>query len=106
MREIKYAEALREALAEEMRRDARVLGLDLHWLYRKLNALSPFSHNGEFEYSLTAGKHLTVFKLQTPRGEYRFGTPICYEDATPYVIRNYVWGGARRRVRTDARSGG
>jgi len=79
-------------------RQARFLGFDLHWLYRRLNALSPFSHGGQLEYSLTPGSELTVFELPTGRGTYRFGTPICYEDATPRVIRRFVWDGWRRRV--------
>lgn len=79
-------------------RQRKFLGIDLHPLYRQLNALSPFSHGGQIEYSLTPGSELTVFELHTPAGSYRFGTPICYEDATPYIIRRFVWEGARRRV--------
>lgn len=70
-----------------------------HWLYLRLNALSPFSGaGGEIEYSLTPGEEMTVFELETGAGKTRFGTPICYEDAMPYLIRNYVWNGAERRV--------
>lgn len=79
-------------------RQARFLGFDLHWLYRWLNRLSPFSRNGQLEYSLTPGAELTVFGLETPQGTYRFGVPICYEDATPYIIRRFVWDGSTRRV--------
>lgn len=79
-------------------RQAKWLGFDLHWLYRWLNKLSPFSRGGQVEYSLTPGAELTVFELATPTGSYRFGVPICYEDATPYVIRRFVWDGGRRRV--------
>jgi len=79
-------------------RQARFLGLDLHWLYRWLNRLSPFSQGGQIEYSLTPGSELTVFELQTATGTYRFGVPICYEDATPYIVRRFVWEGHRRRV--------
>lgn len=79
-------------------RQAKFLGLDLHWLYRWLNSLSPFSDGGRIEYSLTPGSELTVFELQTPAGTRRFGVPICYEDVTPYVIREFVWDGGRRRV--------
>lgn len=84
-------------------RRGRFLGLDLHWLYRRLNALSPFSQGGQIEYSLTPGERFTVFDLQTASGPRRFGTPICYEDATPYVIRGFVWArtpeyGWQRRV--------
>ncbi len=79
-------------------RQARFLGLDLHRLYRWLNSLSPFSNGGRLEYSLTSGDELTVFELQTDTGTYTFGTPICYEDVTPYIIRKFVWDGGRRRV--------
>ena len=70
----------------------------LHWLYVWLNKLSPFSNRGEVEYSLTPGRELTVFDLAAPSGTFRFGTPICYEDVMPYVIRRYVWAGRERRV--------
>jgi apolipoprotein N-acyltransferase len=79
-------------------RRARFLGLDLHWLYRALNKLSPFSDGGKREYSLTPGNESTVFALDTPDGNYRFGTPICYEDTTPYLVRQFVWDGSHRRV--------
>lgn len=78
-------------------RNMSVWGVDLHWLYRRLNDLSPFSQGGKNEYSLWPGSEYTVFELPVP-GAPRFGTPICYEDAMPYLIRNYVWGGGRRRV--------
>lgn len=70
----------------------------LHWLYRWLNSLSPFSDGGTREYSLTPGAVFKAFTLETPGGTYRFGTPICYEDVTPYVARRFTWDGARRRV--------
>lgn len=79
-------------------RQQRFLGLDLHPLYRWLNSLSPFSQGGKIEYSLWAGRELTVFEVECGGGRYRFGTPICYEGAMPYVIRDYVWGGGERRV--------
>ena len=79
-------------------RQAKFLGFDLHWLYRWLNRLSPFSYGGKKDYSLTPGSKLTAFELATASGTYRFGVPICYEDATPDLIRRYVWAGARRRV--------
>lgn len=69
-----------------------------HWLYVWLNGLSPFSGGGRHEYSLSYGREYTVFDLQTPERLYRFGTPICYEDVMPYIIRNYVWDGGLRRV--------
>lgn len=81
----------------------------LHWLYVWLNSLSPFSRGGTIHYSLTPGDALTVFRWSTPNSTRptstdpldvlgTFGTPICYEDVMPYVIRNYVWDGPRRRV--------
>ncbi len=70
-----------------------------HWLYLWLNQLSPFSDGGTYEYSLTPGDELTVFELETRDGQgYRFGTPICYEDVMPYLVREYVWGADGRRV--------
>ena len=80
-------------------RQARFLGIDLHyWLYRPLNKLSPFSDGGTIEYSLTPGHEFTAFDLETPKRTYTFGTPICYEDTTPYVIRDFTWDGPERRV--------
>ena len=79
-------------------RNARFLGLDLHWLYRLLNELSPFSYGGTIEYSLTPGERYTVFEVATDSGTARFGVPICYEDTVPYVPRRYVWDGGQRRV--------
>jgi len=79
-------------------RSARFLGLDLHWLYRLLNDLSPFSQGGRVEYSLWPGERYTAFELALPGRTYRFGTPICYEDVTPYLIRKYVWESGNRRV--------
>ncbi|MCK4342768.1 MAG: hypothetical protein KAY37_13705 [Phycisphaerae bacterium] len=70
----------------------------LRWLYLWLNSLSPFSHGGRVEYSLTPGEQFTVFELQVEDQTYTFGTPICYEDVTPYVIREFTWDGPRRRA--------
>jgi len=80
-------------------RQEKWLGIDLHyWLYRPLNALSPFSYGGKYEYSLSAGKEYTIFELPVGGRTYRFGTPICYEDTTPYLVRGFVWDGAMRRA--------
>ncbi len=79
-------------------RNARLLGLSLHPLYVWLNRLSPFSYGGKIEYSLWPGSELTAFELDVDGRTYRFGTPICYEDVMPYLIREYVWGGGERRV--------
>lgn len=79
-------------------RNARLLGMDLHWLYRWLNSLSPFSEGGKREYSLWRGQTYTIFTLQADGRTWRFGTPICYEDTMAYVCRNFVWDGSERRA--------
>ncbi len=80
-------------------RQATFLGIDLHyWLYKPLNALSPFSDQGRVEYSLWPGEHYHVFQVSAGQRTYRFGTPICYESTTPYIVRNFVWAGRQRRV--------
>lgn len=79
-------------------RNTRFLGLNLHWLYRRLNRLCPLSHGGTIEYSLTPGERYTVFELEAEQGSTRFGVPICYEDTVPYVPRRYIWEGGERRV--------
>lgn len=72
----------------------------LHFLYRWLNALSPFSQGGKFDYSLTPGVEYTLFKVNAAHDgrTYRFGTPICYEDVMPYVSRNLVWKNGERQA--------
>jgi len=40
------------------------------------------------------GKEFTVFELPTKGGTFRFGAPICFEDAFPDVCRRYFEGGA------------
>jgi apolipoprotein N-acyltransferase len=79
-------------------RNATFLGIDLHWLYRVLNRVSPFSHGGEYEYSLWPGEEYLVFELDAAGQPRRFGVPICYEDTVPYLARNFVWQGGERRV--------
>lgn len=79
-------------------RNAEVLGFDLHWLYRWLNRLSPFSDGGTIEYSLFSGENCTIFHLDTNGTATKFGTPICYEDTVPPVMRSFVWEGGRRRA--------
>ncbi len=75
----------------------------LRFLYLWLNGLSPFGAGG-FEYSLTAGEEVGIFDMTTA-GEngrsYRFGTPICYEDVMPYVIRRFVWDREKSVKRVD-----
>jgi apolipoprotein N-acyltransferase len=79
-------------------RNARFLGLNLHWLYRRLNQLCPLSRGGTIEYSLTPGERYTVFELASGGTGARFGVPICFEDTFPYVARRFVWGGGQRRA--------
>lgn len=79
-------------------RNARFAGIRLHWLYKFLNRLSPFSFGGTFDYSLWPGDQYTVFTLSVDGQAARFGVPICYEDVMPYVMRNFAWDGGRRRV--------
>ncbi len=79
-------------------RNTRLAGMSLHWLYRWLNQLSPFSDGGKIEYSLWPGDEYTIFTLPTASGELRFGVPICYEDVMPEVVRQFVWAGGQRRA--------
>jgi len=79
-------------------RQEKVLGFDLHWLYRLLNRLSPFSQGGTIEYSMWPGSGFTTFDLNAGGRVWKFGTPICYEDVMPYVSRGFVWDGPRRRA--------
>lgn len=73
----------------------------LHSLYRKLNAMTPWGADG-YEYSLTAGRTLTIFTMNAPSQngrEYRFAVPICYEDVIPDLIRRFVIGpDGRKRI--------
>jgi apolipoprotein N-acyltransferase len=84
------------------------------WLFRQLGRFLPEGYS--LSYSLEHGTRYTVFemapketsgsdsqletsnlKLQTP---YRFGVIICYEDAIPYVARNFTLDD-RGRKRVD-----
>jgi len=70
-----------------------------HWLYEQLKRFTPKEYQND--YSLEHGTDYTVFEMTTPIGPtepnapappkttYRFGTIICYEDAIPYVARNF-----------------
>jgi apolipoprotein N-acyltransferase len=72
-----------------------------NWLYQQLKRFAPDEYN--YDYSLEHGTHYTIYQMTTPiRGAepnvapqkpestYRFGTIICYEDAIPYVARNFA----------------
>jgi apolipoprotein N-acyltransferase len=92
-----------------------------NWLYQQLKRFAPEEYN--YDYSLEHGTRYTIFEmdpnevssvkfevpsdpsqlptsnlpLQTP---YRFGVIICYEDAIPYVARNFALD-RRGRKRVD-----
>ena len=60
-----------------------------------LKYVSPY----DFDYSLTAGRKLTVFDVSDREGpSVRIATPICYEDVTPGIVRRMVYApdGAKR----------
>ncbi len=79
-------------------RNGRFLGFDIHWLYKWLNSLSPFSNGGKIEYTLTPGKMPTVFDLVADDDVFHFAVPICYEDVMPYMARRFVYGQEGKRV--------
>lgn len=63
-----------------------------HWLYRRLNALTPWGQQG-VEYSLGAGSGFTSFEFAARSQDgrrYRAGTPICYEEIMPYIGREFA----------------
>ena len=55
------------------------------WLYRLFMVFSPY----EYDYTLTAGEHYTVFRIDDEHGgtAWRFGVLICYEDTSATVTR-------------------
>ncbi len=72
-----------------------------NWLYQQLKRFAPEEYN--YDYSLERGRHYTIYEMtapvhsvepnvasQTSQSTYRFGTIICYEDAIPYVARNFA----------------
>lgn len=65
-----------------------------NWLYQQLKRFAPSEY--DYDYSLEHGTDYTIFDMATPVGPaepnalYRFGTIICYEDAIPYVARNFA----------------
>lgn len=86
-----------------------------NWLYQQLKRFTPEEYN--YDYSLEHGTDYTIFEMSTPieRGEpnlaetwtqndgphstYHFGVIICYEDAIPYVARNFALdSNGRKRV--------
>ncbi|GJM27359.1 MAG: apolipoprotein N-acyltransferase [Phycisphaerae bacterium] len=66
----------------------------LRFVYLWLNQFLPFG-TSDYEYSLTAGTEFTTFSMKAPSQqgkEYRFATPICYENVMPYIPRAFVTG--------------
>ncbi len=73
-----------------------------NWLYEQLKRFAPKEY--QYDYSLEHGTNYTVFEMTTPiqpadansplpgadSATYRFGVIICYEDAIPYVARNFA----------------
>lgn len=58
------------------------------WLHHLLLSLTPFGPNDD--YSLTPGKKWRRFTLSASGHQWRFGTPICYEDAMPRPARMFA----------------
>ncbi len=66
----------------------------LRFVYLWLNQFLPFG-DSDYEYSLTAGSEFTMFSMKAAsqgNKEYRFATPICYENVMPYIPRKFVTG--------------
>ncbi len=65
-----------------------------NWLYQQLKRFAPSEYN--YDYSLEHGTEYTIYDMATPidvtdpNALYHFGTIICYEDAIPYVARNFA----------------
>ncbi len=73
-----------------------------NWLYQQLKRFTPKEY--QYDYSLEHGTSYTVFEMTTPiqwiapntlpiatdPATHRFGVIICYEDAIPYVARNFA----------------
>lgn len=72
-----------------------------NWLYQQLKRFAPAEYN--YDYSLEHGTRYTIYEMTVPipssepnvapqasESTYRFGTIICYEDAIPYVARNFA----------------
>lgn len=66
----------------------------LRFVYLWLNQFLPFG-TSDYEYSLTAGTEFSTFTMKAlsqDKKEYRFATPICYENVMPYIPRKFVTG--------------
>jgi len=63
-------------------------------VYKWLNARTPWGSEG-IEYSLTAGERYEVFAFDAASKDgrrYRAAVPICYEEAMPYIARQFTRG--------------
>ncbi len=56
--------------------------------HKWLMYLTPYGPQGA--YSLTPGKKWRRFSLHVRRHHWKFGTPICYEDAMPHPCRMFA----------------
>jgi apolipoprotein N-acyltransferase len=63
-------------------------------VYKWLNARTPWGSEG-IEYSLTAGERYEAFNFDAASQggrRYRAAVPICYEEAMPYIARQFTRG--------------
>ncbi len=49
----------------------------------------------DYDYSLTPGKHYTVFTIKDDKKVYKFATMICYEDTDPKTVRKLSYSKKR-----------
>lgn len=71
----------------------------LRFAYLWINRIVPFGED-DYEYSLNAGSEYTTFTMRAKSQdgrEYRFATPICYENVMPYISRRFVTGPDQRK---------
>ncbi|MGI5173660.1 apolipoprotein N-acyltransferase [Treponema sp. OMZ 840] len=61
---------------------------DKAWMRSFMQALVGFSSGW------TPGKHYTVFDIPLKNGSAKISTPICFEDAFPYICRNLFFAGS------------
>jgi apolipoprotein N-acyltransferase len=55
-------------------------------IHKLLLKFSPY----DFDYTLNPGREHTAFEMKEDEKEYRFSVIICYEDAVPYEVREFV----------------
>lgn len=56
-------------------------------LYKFFNLFNPY----DFDYDVAPGTELTVFPLATPSGNFRFVTPICFEDVDAVLLARLMY---------------